>query len=645
MAKGVALAKVFLSYDRDDVARAGAIARFLEEAGHSVWWDRDIRGGAQFSKEIERALEESDAVVVLWSRQSVDSAWVRDEAAAGRDSGRLIPVRIDDTQPPLGFRQFQSIDVSQWTRRARSLASLSAAVENVAAPSATGIPEPRSPDKRAIRWKRLGGPLLVLSFIGLGYLGWKSFGPGLGTPTVTVVAGDSTRESRELAGDLLIKLAKLQSATADLRLIDSDSKEGEHADLKFEVRGSSAAKVARASLALMSDADRIILWSSGFEVPDGNRTNLQLQLSYTAARLVECAMEALPPRGRPRLSRDLLRPYLNGCAILGERHGHDSSQAIPLFALVTEKAPNFEPAWAKLLTVETEQYLAVPADQVEQVAAKLRKHIIQARRINPELIEAFIAQAELAPGDAFTQRARLFERALSIDPHNIYALSARTSFYQQVGRMGASVDDAQRAAQLDPLSPALHYFHITALAYAGRMPAAEAALVEAEKLWPGATTIIDARYRLRLRYGDAGEAMRMQDSGAVQAGGKLRESFLVARMNPTTANVENAIAIAWSTYRRDSLAIGELIQTLGEFNREEELVQVLMNWQRKEAIPFFADVLFRPPMKELRRDPRFMQIGRTLGLLGYWRASNTWPDFCADPDLPYDCKQEAAKLR
>jgi tetratricopeptide (TPR) repeat protein len=521
---------------------------------------------------------------------------------------------------------------------------LCAAVENVANPSATSRPKPRSPDNRAILWKRLGAALLAVSVIGLGYFGWKSFAPAVGTPTVTVVAADSSRESRELAGDLLIKLAKLQSATANLRLIDSDSKDGEHADLKFEVRGSSAAKVARASLALTSEKDRMILWSSGFEVPDGNRTNLQLQLSYTAARLVTCAMEALPPRG-PRLSRDLLRPYLNGCAILGERQGYDSSQAIPLFAMVTEKAPKFEPAWAKLLLVETEQYLAVPADQVEQVAAQLRKHIIQARRINPELIEAFVAQSELAPGDAFTQRSRLLERALAIDPHNVYALSARASFYQQVGRMGAAVDDAQRAAQVDPLSPALRYFHIAALAYAGRMPAAEAALVEAEKLWPGATTIIDARYRLRLRYGDAAEAMRMQDSGAIQAGGRMRESFLLARINPTSANVENAIATAWSIYRRDPLGIGELIQALGEFNREEELFQVLTNWQRKEQIPFFADVLFRPPMKELWHDPRFMQVGKTLGLLGYWRSSENWPDFCADPDLPYDCKEEAAKLR
>ena len=637
------MAKVFLSYDREDLGRAGVIASFLEEAGHVVWWDRNIRGGAQFSKEIERALEDSDAVVVLWSEHSVDSAWVRDEAAAGRDSARLVPARIDKTQPPLGFRQFQAIDLSHWARRGRSLEQLAAAVESVANPSARSTREPRSPERTAIPSKWLGAALIVLAILGLGYFAWANLGRKPATPMVTVVAADSSAESRELAGDLMIKLAKLQSATANMRLIDPRSKDGERADLTFEVRHRSGGKAARASLALLSEKDRMILWSSDFEDQGGNRTNLQLQLSYTAARLLGCAMEALPARGA-RLSPDLLRPYLNACAILGERYTHDVSQAIPLFTMVAEKAPEFEPAWAKLLLAETDRYLSVSSEEARQIAVQLRKHIAQARKVNPDMAEAYLAEAELAPGDAFSERARLIDRALSVDPNHVYALSARAGFYQDIGRMNAAVDVTQRAAQLDPLSPALRNFHIAALAYAGRMPAAEAALAQAERLWPGATTLVDARYRLALRYGDPAEALRLQDSGAVPAGGKLRESFLRARTQPTPENIEHAIAVARSIYRRTPLSIGELIQTLGEFDREEDLFAILADWRTKDEIPYFADVLFRPPMKELWRDPRFMRIGKALGMLDYWRASDNWPEFCVDPDLPYDCKAEAAKL-
>lgn len=105
------MARIFLSYVRTDEAKARTIASALEKAGHSVWWDRHITGGSQFSKQIEQALADAEAVVVLWSAASVESAWVRDEAAIGRDSNRLVPVRVDQTLPPLGFRQHQTIDL------------------------------------------------------------------------------------------------------------------------------------------------------------------------------------------------------------------------------------------------------------------------------------------------------------------------------------------------------------------------------------------------------------------------------------------------------------------------------------------------------------------------------------------------------
>src|SRR5438067_11829858 len=97
------MASVFLSYDRDDAPRARHFAHALEKAGHDVWWDLHVRGGAQFSKVIEEALKRADVVVVLWSKQSVESAWVRDEAGAGRDSGLLVPVTFEGTEPPPGF--------------------------------------------------------------------------------------------------------------------------------------------------------------------------------------------------------------------------------------------------------------------------------------------------------------------------------------------------------------------------------------------------------------------------------------------------------------------------------------------------------------------------------------------------------------
>lgn len=97
------MADVFLSYAREDLGRATAVADACEKAGLTVWWDRDLGGGSEYSKEIERALKSAAAVVVLWSRSSVDSAWVRDEAAKGRETGRLIPATIDGTSHRLAL--------------------------------------------------------------------------------------------------------------------------------------------------------------------------------------------------------------------------------------------------------------------------------------------------------------------------------------------------------------------------------------------------------------------------------------------------------------------------------------------------------------------------------------------------------------
>jgi hypothetical protein len=76
---------------------------------YSVWWIRHIQAEVRFKKEIQRQIDSARAVVVLWSVTSADSelGWRRSSVA--RDANKLIPVRIDTTLPPLGFRQVQSL--------------------------------------------------------------------------------------------------------------------------------------------------------------------------------------------------------------------------------------------------------------------------------------------------------------------------------------------------------------------------------------------------------------------------------------------------------------------------------------------------------------------------------------------------------
>ena len=131
------MAKIFLSYAREDVDAAKQLAGCIASAGHEVWWDRHIQGGSRFTDEIDRALKDAEAVVVLWSEASVASAWVQDEAAEGRDSGRLVPVALGQCRPPLGFRQFHTIELGQWDGRGepQTLGEVMAAIGKTASPS------------------------------------------------------------------------------------------------------------------------------------------------------------------------------------------------------------------------------------------------------------------------------------------------------------------------------------------------------------------------------------------------------------------------------------------------------------------------------------------------------------------------------
>ena len=131
------MAKIFLSYAREDVDSAKQLAGCIASAGHEVWWDRHIQGGSRFSDEIDRALKDAEAVVVLWSDASVGSAWVQDEAAEGRDSGRLVPVTLGQCRPPLGFRQFHTIALGEWDGRGepQTLGEVMAAIGKTASPS------------------------------------------------------------------------------------------------------------------------------------------------------------------------------------------------------------------------------------------------------------------------------------------------------------------------------------------------------------------------------------------------------------------------------------------------------------------------------------------------------------------------------
>ena len=638
------MAGVFLSYDRDDADKARMLALALEKAGHEVWWDLHVRGGAQFSKVIEEALKAADAVVVLWSAHSIESAWVRGEAAAGRDSGRLVPVTIDGTKAPLGFRQFQTIDLSSWKGRGKSpqLANLLADIESMGKrPAATTTaPEQASerPSTFRLDWRLIGVAVAVILAVGVAL--WRPWAARQTAPSVVVNPAASDPFSRALARDLVVKLGSLQSAhSAPMRLISRPNSSGDKADLIVEVGRLADPSAVGANVALMTGRDRAILWSTDFQPVSHNVADLKQQIAYTAGRVLGCASNGLMGTSKP-LRQETLKLYLNACAKLSEVTD-EVPPVIPALLQVIHQAPRFEGAWKLLLYAEADQ---VRNEQLEGSVSStarnaLREHIAAARKLNPQMAEATLAEIALLPFADLVTRKRLIERAKQNSPDNPAVLSARSDFLRSVGRMREAIADASRAVELDPLSPLFHGGYFATLLYGESFEAAEQELRRVEQLWPGSSTLRDMQFRYHLRFGDPKIARSLLSEGAFE-GERL---FLTARAEPTPENINRYVVYALGIQRSDPGRLVWLMQGLGQFHREDELFNVMMTWPRPGDFARLEDAWFRPPLKTFRENPRFMRVAARSPLLKYWQSTGTWPDFCEEPGLPYDCKKEAAR--
>jgi molecular chaperone DnaK len=108
------MADIFLSYAREDEACARQLAKALETSGWTVWWDRRIPHGKDFNTYIQQQLDSARCIVVLWSKASIASLFVRDEANQGLSDGRLVPVLIEKVRPPLGFGQIHGANLCDW---------------------------------------------------------------------------------------------------------------------------------------------------------------------------------------------------------------------------------------------------------------------------------------------------------------------------------------------------------------------------------------------------------------------------------------------------------------------------------------------------------------------------------------------------
>ncbi|MGL4542640.1 MAG: TIR domain-containing protein, partial [Polymorphobacter sp.] len=469
---------VFISYARVDRARVAKIAAALTAAGHKVWWDAAIEVGSAFASDIARALDAADVVVVAWSAKSVTSGWVLDEAGAGRDRHRLVPLLLDGTTPPLGFRQLHGIDLSGGRERKPAvLAELVSVVERVAV-SGTNDGHPAT----LLRKNGLSGALPWLLALAVATLialiSWQWLVPRFGPPDKPVVAVmpflDMSAAKGEayfaegLAEEILDTLAldarlKVLGRTTAWAMRDKvgdptylRTKLGVTRLLEGSVRGGGSGSNDRVkvSVRLIDTSDGTEIWSQVFDRSAANVLAVQEEVAAAvAAQLAGPAADSARPQvsDSANLPPKVYENLLVARQLIRTRQVDALARARALAEAAIAAAPDYAPAHAarSMATV----LLTVYGDLAPDPAlGEARAEAETAIRLDPRLSEGYTALGNtlISLNDPTSAIAAL-SRATKLRPNNSEARMLLGRVLMDNGQVSRAITELELAVASDPL--------------------------------------------------------------------------------------------------------------------------------------------------------------------------------------------------
>jgi tetratricopeptide (TPR) repeat protein len=641
---GELVASVFLSYARQDVARVRSIVAALERAGHAVWWDEQISGGDQYADAIERALDTADAVVVLWTSTSVKSAWVRDEAATARDSGRLVPVTLDGTQPPLGFRQFQTIDLSRragaGAGAAKDLDQLTQAIARRAGTGDAGpVAKPRSASLPAIGSQRswlAGGAVALIAAGGAGFYIFSGSASAAITPKVALgsFATLSATVPRQLQQTMNEEILSAFGTEHEVAVLT-----GNQRDAPFVLDGSiqNTGEALRFTVNLRNVRTGGLVWSHSFDraLEDSLAPR---QVAVAATQIVRCGIWGASAYRKPMSDQGLSR-YVDWC---NEYWGGspDEDRILDAARRVSAALPDFSFAWSALaLSAVPVSHRAGSADAAkvgEEGLAAAKKSI----RLDARNPEGYMAEAGLLPSGSFAERERLLEKAISVRPTECGCeRQAYGDFLTSIGRNEESVDQYDRARAMMPLAPMSNVRLAQAMLLTGRADEAKDVLSNMLQVWPDAEIVRLLQVKAALWTGQYSEGVELLEASEVHLVEPERQALLhgfqALRSNngaAAGAAVGELKALAADPRRNDRL----IVAALAALKAHDEALAAAESLIRARG-PALADVLFDPNLAAARLHPGYGRLVERLGLASYWRASGRLPDICRGGPIPAFC--------
>jgi TolB-like protein len=665
--------EIFLSYSREDQPTVRRYAEALEREGFKVWWDTALNPGETFDQVTEQALKEARAVIVLWSKHSVASRWVRSEATQADRFGTLVPVTIEACDRPILFELTHTADLSGWNgdrndarwqdfvtglKRliknggADAAASLAVSPATTAASSTAAA---RSTDIRraALKWATIAAVIAV----GLGLL-WHFQGRGekaLTTATTSTALASvavlpfkdmSQNKDQEyfadgvteeilnsLAGLKDLKVTARTSAFAfkgkdvDLRTV------GETLGVRHILEGSirKDGETLRITAQLVDAKSDSHIWSRTYDRPLQDIFSVQEDIARSVAEALQVTL-GVGFGARPGMTRNVeaYDTVLEVDPLIRKQTVESQHRAIGLLQRAITLDPSYGDAWTFLAGTYVGMAGLVKQD-AQLWQQKADSALEKARQLTPgsPIVHYVLAEQSISRKN-WTEAAGHFndlaaERTRSGSPGP--AVNGR--FLLMVGRARDAVASLEEEKARDPLNPETSFFLGVAYSAVNDFPAATAEFERGHALddsWQdifraaalsNALAMLDRpeiKRRLDVQISSSPAAQQELPTkliGLLDRPSDAQEYLRALVRDPTTAAATLRVSAMFLAYFGDP-------QTALESHR--------LAFERGGVNPTIF-ITWYPVMREARKLPEFRQLVRELGLPDYWREYG-WGDFC-----------------
>ena len=643
---------IFLSYSREDQARVRLFAEAFERQGFSVWWDVGLRAGEAYDEVTEAALRSAKAVVVLWSKRSVMSRWVRAEATLADRNKTLVPAMIEPCERPIMFELTQTAELSHWRGEAEDpawlgfLSAIRRFTERAPARlAAASAPDTALPGLKEIAAEPAGPTETLLAVLPFDNL---SSDPDMQFFSDGVSEDILGRIQRGSKLKVISRISSFQFRGADKPRSAAALKATHIVDGSIRRAGGKV----RIAAHLTEAATQTTLWSDKYDRSLEDVFAVQDEISEAVAAALDTAFSPKKVAPIDPAAYDL---YLHAQILTADPA--QWTRKVALLERVTEMAPSFADGWVALAFWRHQIRMYTPYADRRPIEAQAASELARALALDPGSANAAATQWRACnPFGDYLAQEEAAGRMRAFGGNAPMPQAMLAYHLQGVGRVREAIQFARRARDLDPKNEICSAINALTLWLAGRFAEGIAAMEAHTQTWP------DDHH---VAAGLIGAYAHQHDWAKVDA---MLEPQRLERY-PLREHVPIITLVALLRLPDPASRRPVLDMMRGRVGKNGEFSSAAMIWP---AVMGFADEafdildgaklgpsggpgdvmgfnayrshwVFSAAYPELRADPRFVKMCARLGLVEYWLETQAWPD-CAD-EVTYDFRAECERYR